>query len=98
MSQIQFGSAFVANAMTVVTFGRATTDAENVASTAEKTTLLNGGAKFTQVTTNSDLENPENPATSTVTSYWGTLADAQAYIAFVNTFSPPPAVATVETI
>ena len=98
MSQIQFGSAFVANAMTVVTFGRATTEAENAASVAEKTALLNGGAKFTQVTTNSDLEDPTNPATSTVTSYWSTLTDAQAFIAFVNTFSPAPAVATVEAI
>jgi len=93
MSQIQFGPAFVANAMTVVTIGRAITEAESAASTAEKTTLINGGAKFTQVTTNA-----EDVAKLTVTSYWDTLTDAQKYIDFVNTFSPPPAVATITSI
>ena len=93
MSQIQFGSAFIANAKSTVIFGRSLTDAETAALNAEKVSLVESGAVFSQTT-----ENVTDPTTLTVVSYWGNITQAQEYIAIINGFTPAVTSASVVAI
>jgi hypothetical protein len=91
MTQLVSGALFIATAQTNVLWNRALTAAESDAVLAQKTTYISSGTQITAGVAVSETD------ASTVT-YWSNTADATAFVAFLNTFSPPPSTATVTTL
>jgi len=80
---------FIANTQTVITWGRALTDAETTTLTNAKIALINGGAMCgggIQLETNIE------------TVSWSTTDATNSYVATCNTLSPAPQSATVTAL
>jgi predicted membrane protein len=91
MSQVQFGAGFVANAKSTVVYGRELTAEEQSTINAEKISLINNGAIFTQMNESSD-------GVTSVVSYWADMAQGQEYISVIEGFTPSVATATIVAI
>jgi len=81
---------FIANAQTVITWGRALTAEEVTAQTNAKIALINGGAMCGG--------GNEDPVTFIETVSWSTADAANSYVATCNAFSPAPQSAIVVAV
>jgi hypothetical protein len=91
MTQLVSGALFIATAKTEVLWGRELSPTEASSILAQKSTFISGGTQVTAGEPDSDEDG------STIT-YWSNTADATAFVAFLNTFTPPPTSAAVTTL
>lgn len=79
---------FRATAQSVITWGRETTAPEGVLLATKKEEMITAGAQ---------LSNAEK-VDGVTTVYWATLAQAQEWVAYCNTFTPAPQAAAASSI
>jgi hypothetical protein len=83
-------SQFLANTLTIIVFGRTLTAAETTELLTAKKSVISSG--------NQVGPDQINTTTDTYSCLWSNQADADAYVAVANGFTPPPTTATVVAV